>query len=58
MSRCMKDFRPIKDVCQGHKDPLKGYMPILLLPPSKLSGILSEVRKAIQTSNKEYDLVL
>ena len=36
----------------------KGSLPISLLPPSKLSGILSEVRKVIQTTNKDYDLVL
>ena len=36
----------------------EGYLPISLLSPSKLYGILSEVRKAIQKTNKEYDLVL
>ena len=37
---------------------LKGYLPISLLPPSKLEKILSEVRSAITKSNKDYDLVL
>ena len=37
---------------------LKGYLPISLLPPSKLEKILSEVRIAIMKSNKDYDLVL
>ena len=37
---------------------LKGYLPIALLPPSKLEKILSEVRIAIAKSNKDYDLVL
>ena len=37
---------------------LKGYLPISLLPPSKLEKILSEVRIAIAKSNKDYDLVL
>ena len=37
---------------------LIGYLPVLILPPSKLSGIISEVKKAIQTTNKDYDLVL
>ena len=37
---------------------LKGYLPISLLPPSKLEKILSEVRIAITKSNKDYDLVL
>ena len=36
----------------------KGYLPISLLPPSKLQRILSEVRIAITKSNKDYDLVL
>ena len=37
---------------------LKGYLPISLLPPSKLEKILKEVRIAIAKSNKDYDLVL
>ena len=36
----------------------KGYLPISLLPPSKLEKILNEVRIAIAISNKDYDLVL
>ena len=36
----------------------KGYLPISLLPPSKLEKILEEVRLAITKSNKDYDLVL
>ena len=36
----------------------KGYLPIYLLPPSKLEKILKEVRKAITKSNKDFDLVL
>ena len=36
----------------------KGYLPISLLPPSKLEKILNEVRTAIAKSNKDYDLVL
>ena len=36
----------------------KGYLPISLLPPSKLEKILSKVRIAITKSNKDYDLVL
>ena len=35
----------------------KGYLPISLLPPSKLEKILNEVRIAI-AKNKDYDLVL
>ena len=36
----------------------KGYLPISLLPPSKLEKSLKEVRIAIAKSNKDYDLVL
>ena len=36
----------------------KGYLPISLLPPSKLEKTLNEVRIAIAKSNKDYDLVL
>ena len=36
----------------------KGYLPISLLPPSKLEKILREVRIAIAKSNKDYDIVL
>ena len=36
----------------------RGYLPISLLPPSKLEKILKEVRVAIVKSNKDYDIVL
>ena len=36
----------------------KGYMPISLLPPSKLGTILNKVRVALLKTNKDYDLVL
>ena len=36
----------------------KSYLPISLLPPSKLEKILNEVRIATAKSNKDYDLVL
>ena len=36
----------------------KGYLPISLLPPSKLDKILNEVRSALLKTNKDYDLVL
>ena len=36
----------------------EGYLPISLLPPSKLEKILNEVSIAIAKSNKDYDLVL
>ena len=36
----------------------KGYLPISLLPPSKLEKILKDIRIAIAKSNKDYDLIL
>ena len=36
----------------------KGYLPISLLPPSKLNKILQEVKVALQTTNRDYDLVI
>ena len=40
------------------RDLSKGYLPISLLPPSKLEKILNEVKIAIAKSNKDYNLVL
>ena len=37
---------------------MKGYLPISFLPPSKLQDIFSEVKKAIQTANPDYDIVI
>ena len=36
----------------------KGYLPITLLPPSKLERIWNEVRMALSKTNKDYNLVL
>ena len=36
----------------------KGYLPISLLPPSKLNIILEKVREAAQIKNRDYDLVI
>ena len=36
----------------------KGYLPMSLLPPSKLNKILQEVKVALQTINRDYDLVI
>ena len=47
-----------KIIFQGHTNFIKGYLPISLLPPSKLEKIQREVRIAIVKSNKDYDLVL
>ena len=37
---------------------LKGYLPICLLPPSKLHESLGEVKKAIQITNPDYHIVI
>ena len=36
----------------------KGYLPISLMPPSKLHDILAEVKKALQTTSRDYDIVI
>ena len=36
----------------------RGYLPISLLPPSKLQEILGKVKKPIQTTNPDYDIVI
>ena len=37
---------------------LKGYLTISLLPPTKLKEILDEVKKTIQITNPDYDIVI
>ena len=36
----------------------KSYLPISLLPPSKLQEILGKVKKAIQTTSPDYDIAI
>ena len=36
----------------------KGYLPTTLITPSKLQGILKEVKNSLQQSNPDYALVL
>ena len=36
----------------------KWYLPISLIPPSKLQEILEQVKLALTKTNKDYDLVL
>ena len=48
----------VKMYSKAIRTPSKGYLPISLLPPSKLERILSEVRIALSKMNKDYDLVL
>ena len=37
---------------------LKGYLPIFLLLTSKLLERLGEVKKAIQITNSDYDIII
>ena len=48
----------LKMYSQAIRVPAKGYLPISLLPPSKLNIILQEVKKALQVTNRDYDLVI
>ena len=36
----------------------KGYLPISLLPPSKLANILQEVKQVLLKTNKNYGLII
>ena len=36
----------------------KDYLPIFLMPPSKLQENLHAVEKAIHTTNQDYDIVI
>ena len=36
----------------------KGYLPNTLITPEKLQEILTEVKKSLQITNPDYDLVL
>ena len=36
----------------------KGYLPISLIPPSKLQEILNTVKEDIQKTNPDYDIVI
>ena len=37
---------------------MKGYLPNILIKPAKLQEILTEVKKTLQITNPDYDLVL
>ena len=48
----------LKMYAQAKRILSKGYLPISLLPPSKLERILNEVEVVLSKTNKDYDLVL
>ena len=48
----------LREYAQAIQILSKGYLPISLLPPSKLNIKLQKVREAVQINNKDYDLVI
>ena len=48
----------LKDYLKAIRILSKGYLPISLLPPSKLAKILQEVKQALLKTNKNYGLVI
>ena len=48
----------LREYSQAIRILSKGYLPISLLPPSKLNTILGKVKEALQVNNKDYDLVI
>ena len=47
----------LKEYTQAIRVLSKGYLPISLLPPSKLAKILHEVMQVLSKTNKNYGLV-
>ena len=48
----------LREYAQAVRILSKGYIPISLLPPSKLNIILEKVREAVQINNRDYDFVM
>ena len=48
----------LREYLQAIRILSKGYLPISLLPPSKLNTILGKVKEALQVNNRNYDLVI
>ena len=48
----------LKQYAQAIRVLSKGYLPISLLPPSKLNIILQKVKQAVQIKKRDYDLVI
>ena len=51
-------INPLRMYSQAIRVLSKGYLPISLLPLSKLNTILQEVKEALQVNNRDYDLVI
>ena len=52
-----KCINQLREYLQAIRILPKGYLPISLLPPSKLNAILGKVKEALQVNNRDYDLV-
>ena len=48
----------LREYLQAVRILSKGYLPISLLPPSKLNTILGKVKETLQITNRDYDLVI
>ena len=57
MLECMKSSCQLKMYAIVIRVLSKGYLPISLLPPMKLEEILKDIKKAIQISNPDCDIV-
>ena len=55
---CERFMNQLKEYSQAVRVLSKGYLPISLLPPSKLAEILHEVMQVLSKTNKNYGLVL
>ena len=51
-------FNQLKEYSRTIRILFKGYLPISLLPPSKLAKILQEVKQVLLKTNKNYGLVI
>ena len=58
MLECMRFIIELKSYPKAICILSKGYLPISLIPSSKLETILQQVKAALAKTNKNYDLVL
>ena len=55
---CEKFIHRLEVYANAIRILVKGYLPIPPLPLTKLKEILDAVRKAIQITNQDYDIVI
>ena len=60
--KCVRMYKrfivELKSYSKAIRILLKGYLPISLIPPSKLEEILAQVKLALAKTNKDYELIL